>query len=357
MSHFLQQGNSIRIFADDDITIGGFLPPNNYIVQTDAAGNLYLEKVDSFELPPKLYGSVNKHTNRIITTFKSRPNTTGVLLSGEKGSGKTMLAKNICNTLLAEGISTVIINECLFGDTFNKFIQSIDQPCVVLIDEFEKVYDLDKQERMLTLLDGTFPTNKLFIITTNDTYRINQHMRNRPGRLFYAINYVGLEDLFIRDYCQDTLNDKSFIDEICKLSMLYSAFNFDMLKAIVEEMNRYNETPAQVLEMLNAIPDDRENNDFDVEVTINGKVLTKYELDDEGYWRGNPMRPSGFTIDRRNPDYSDDDDSPYWLGVEVTFADLVKADSVAGTFEFMTPRNERVKLTRKKKEFYHYQAF
>jgi hypothetical protein len=35
---------------------------------------------------------------------------------------------------------------------------------------------------------------------------------------------------------------------------VFSAFNFDLLKGMVEEMNRYNETPAQVLKFLNARP-------------------------------------------------------------------------------------------------------
>jgi hypothetical protein len=42
----------------------------------------------------------------------------------------------------------------------------------------------------------------------NDKFKVNQHMRNRPGRIFYMIEYKGLDKQFIREYCQDRLDAK-----------------------------------------------------------------------------------------------------------------------------------------------------
>jgi hypothetical protein len=38
------------------------------------------------------------------------------------------------------GVSTIVMNEPWSGERFNAFIQSIRQPCIMLFDEFEKVY-------------------------------------------------------------------------------------------------------------------------------------------------------------------------------------------------------------------------
>ena len=63
-----------------------------------------------------------------------------VLLAGEKGSGKTLLTKYISMEVAKQGIPTIVINQALHGERFNTFIQAIEQPCVILFDEFEKIY-------------------------------------------------------------------------------------------------------------------------------------------------------------------------------------------------------------------------
>jgi SpoVK/Ycf46/Vps4 family AAA+-type ATPase len=203
----------------------------------------------------------------MISTFMSRDKSTGVLLTGEKGSGKTMLSKNICNELASKcGVPTIVINAPWHGDKFNTLIQSIQQPCVVLFDEFEKVYDSEQQQSMLTLLDGIYSSKKLFVLTCNDKWRIDTHMRNRPGRIFYYMNFKGLDENFIREYCQDNLNNKEHIDKLVNIASVFSAFNFDMLKATVEEMNRYDETPAQALTLLNVKAEFDSGTQYEVEV-------------------------------------------------------------------------------------------
>jgi len=63
-------------------------------------------------------------------------------LVGEKGSGKTLLAKYISIAAAKErGIPTIVINHPFHGDEFNLFMQSIQEPVIVLMDEFEKIHD------------------------------------------------------------------------------------------------------------------------------------------------------------------------------------------------------------------------
>ena len=185
MTYFIRNGNNFNVAAENSVDIRPKLPVGNYIIKQDPYENLYLQLVDDFKPIKKTYGSIVKDTQRIISTYHDRDTSTGVLLTGEKGSGKTLLAKNLSIALAAEDIPTIIINNAWTGDKFNKFLQDIEQECMILFDEFEKVYDSENQEVILTLLDGVFPSRKLFVLTCNDKWRIDSHMRNRPGRIFY----------------------------------------------------------------------------------------------------------------------------------------------------------------------------
>ena len=239
MSYFLKSGNTFRVSTKEAMDLHEKLPAGNYVVkEMPMDGPLYLEHIESFEIKGKRYGDLDRNCDRIISTFLDRPASTGVMLTGEKGSGKTLLAKMLSIKGYDKGYPTIVINQPWCGDEFNAFIQSIEQPVIVVFDEFEKVYGEDEQEQILTLLDGVFPTKKLFVLTSNDKWRINQHMRNRPGRIFYLIDFKGVDGNFIREYCNDNLNAKEHIERIVNVSTMFKEFNFDMLKALVEEMKR-----------------------------------------------------------------------------------------------------------------------
>lgn len=292
MSYFMKSGNTYRIARKEALDITEHLPGGNYTVNKDEmTGQLFLEHIDNFNVPKKIYGDCLRHTGRVVRTFMDRPNATGVMLTGEKGAGKTLLTKNVCMTLAEMDIPTLVINAPWCGDKFNSFIQSIEQPCAILFDEFEKVYDRDDQEKILTLLDGVFPSKKLFLLTSNDKWRVDYHMRNRPGRIFYMLDFKGVDAGFIREYCQDNLNAKEHIERIVNISTMFKEFNFDMLKALVEEMNRYGETPQQALAMLNAKPEFDGDTKYEVKIVHDGK-----EINYSGDYRGNPLSPDGVEI-------------------------------------------------------------
>jgi hypothetical protein len=245
-------------------------------------------------------------------------------------------------------VPTIVINQPLCGENFNTFIQSIDQPCVILFDEFEKVYDRDDQEKILTLLDGVFPSKKLFLITTNDKYRVDYHMRNRPGRIFYMLDFKGLDSTFIREYCEDNLNDTTQIDRIVNISSLFAEFNFDMLKALVEEMNRYNESPQEALRMLNAKPEFDGGSKYDVQVIHNGQEV-KGDIH-PSIFDGNPLQPKGLEV---SFDMDPDDDSCDWENCHFNANALVSVDAQIGKFVF-EDKGTRLILTKVKSKQYDY---
>jgi hypothetical protein len=350
MSYYLRNGNTFSVTDRAAMDLHERLPAGNYIIKQDQFGNLLLEQVDSFEHRGKIYGDTMRSVDRIMRTFRDRTASTGIMLTGEKGSGKTLLAKMLSITAAQEDIPTIVINAPWSGDKFNKFIQDIDQPAIILFDEFEKVYDRDAQEQMLTLLDGVFPSKKLFILTTNDKWRVDQHMRNRPGRIFYMMDFKGLEGDFIREYCQENLKDTRHIDTIVRITSMFSQFNFDMLKALIEEMNRYDETPQQALKMLNVKAEFGDGVAYDVELKVAGKQPIDGTISPT-QWRGNPLNTSELSFEYRVQ--GDDEDDSDWMEVSFEPHELRSMDAKSGSFTFVND-DGRVTLTRVKEKSYNY---
>ena len=241
---------------------------------------------------------------------------TGVLLSGEKGSGKTLLGKKLAVDLLTRNNQPIItVDFGVSGQMFASFLQRIGQPITLFFDEFEKIYNEESQNGLLSLLDGVYPVKMLAILTTNDNSRLSQPLLNRPGRIFYKIDYNGLDFSFVKDYVEENLANKENVNDFLRLATMVE-LNFDQMKALVEEMNRYDETVLEAVQMLNV---DMESDyaTFDLKaLVLDGKNIsadrfattyldTALSLDEDedddsniqiGYWDPNPENLTGAEI-------------------------------------------------------------
>lgn len=354
MTYFLKQGNSFRVSKKESLDIREHLTAGNYVVKKDEmSGQLFLEAIDKFEIKGKIYGDSVKRAERILHTFGDRPSATGVMLTGEKGSGKTLLAKMLSVKGYDQDIPTIVINAPWCGELFNSFIQSIEQPVIVVFDEFEKVYDEQEQEAMLTLLDGVYPTKKLFVLTCNDKWRVNSHMRNRPGRIFYSLEYKGLEADFIREYCEDNLDAKEHIEKIVGIAGTFDQFNFDMLKALVEEMNRFNETPQEAMIMLNTKPEYGNDSRYKIKLLINGEEIAEADVEDQE-WKGNPLNKNVHVSYKVVEKDQDGEEDWNWENVRFDPSQLKKIDSGGSKYVFVDSNGVQLVLTKVQEKSFSY---
>lgn len=301
---FSQNGSLFRLAAGTDQKIHDTLPGGVYTIMFHPEQGWFLLRDEDFELPDKVYGNITRQRDRIISTFLDRSGSTGALFAGEKGSGKSLLAKAISHKLAKSDVPTLLVNNSYGGDSFAKFLSAFTQPTCVLFDEFEKTYDDRKgeQDALLTLMDGVYTSKKLFLLTCNDKYRINQHMKNRPGRLFYFLEFGSLDSEFVKEYANDNLREnlKTHVPKLVALADSFDAFNFDMLKAVIEEMNRYSEAPKDALSLLNIKPDGFARQKYGLRLFIDGKELPKDKLKTRT-WAGDPTRDFRMQVTFRWP--------------------------------------------------------
>ena len=262
MSTYMYDNENVRVFPSDIIDLNTELRTAVYSVKMSANVGYYLNREsDNFKISDKVYGDIYDKVDMIIDTYMSRARdgfNTGVLFSGVKGSGKTLSSKIVCNKMLELGYPVIMVKERFDSDGLVSFLESIDDQCVILFDEFEKVFsennndDTSSQRAFLTFLDGVVSTSHLILFTCNDVDSINDYLLNRPGRIYYHLRYNNLSDDIFTEYCEDNLDNKEYETDIRYImSIMDDKFSFDILQMIVKECNYRKKSPKTFIDMLN----------------------------------------------------------------------------------------------------------
>lgn len=202
----------------------------------------YLTEQEPMVRPSKVYGNTEVRAQKVFNTFVSRQGkNTGVLLSGDKGSGKTLLARELCIMANEVNIPVLVLDAAYAGPNFIEFINNITQPCVIFIDEFEKKYEkTEEQNSLLSLLDGTGTNNKMYLLTSNSE-KVSEFLLSRPSRIFYHYRYGKIDEEVMVGYCKDNLKNQAHLENLQMFWAVSSNMSFDVLQSVVEELNRYPE--------------------------------------------------------------------------------------------------------------------
>lgn len=137
-------GNTYKIY-DDDLKTYDKLPVATYEVGFGQFTGFFLEKKDNIDLKEKVYGVHDKKADKILNSFAITDRNLGVILSGNKGIGKSLTAKLMVQKAIARGIPVILVNECYPGVA--SYISEIKQEVVVLFDEFDKTFKTNKRAK------------------------------------------------------------------------------------------------------------------------------------------------------------------------------------------------------------------
>lgn len=257
---FMLSDTRVNIIKVNEDNLTDKLPAQVYALQYNDFTGFYLDIIkDQLAVPEKIYGNVHLRADKCLNTYRTRKLSTGILMTGDKGTGKTLLMSVLANRVVSElGLPVILIREAYQGEPFSSFIEMVGECCLVF-DEFGKTYrqrnredDGAKQTALLSLLDGVDKTKRLIIMTENNKYDISEFMLNRPSRIFYHFEYKKLEEESIIDYCKDHELPADRIEDIAELARASRIFSFDMLQTIVEEHLRYpDETISSIIKELN----------------------------------------------------------------------------------------------------------
>lgn len=233
---WLQDGNIFSQGSATTVSHPEGLPKGIYEVKVSMTG-FYLSKIaESFTFDYKLYGLNQKFIDYVLKTYENTTGNLGVLLDGIKGTGKTVVAKELCNCLQLP----VVLVQSMGSDTNSKLIKylstSIDFDCIFFFDEYEK--EFKNSSDVLSFMDGTYNSiyRKVFLLTTNEL-NVDPNLLGRPSRIRYKKSFSNLSEEVTREILNDILEDKTAIEKVIELTHSMNIITIDLIKAIATEIN------------------------------------------------------------------------------------------------------------------------
>lgn len=276
----VKTGEILRIFSDDLETFDK-IPVGNYKIGFSPNSGFYLEVMDSFSVNEKPYGKHPQKISKITSLYENVNRSVGVILSGKKGMGKSMFGRLLSVEFAQKHqMPTILVDEAYKG--ISEFIESIKQECVILFDEFEKIFDngekKEHQDKLLSLFDGISQTKRLYVVTVNEIRKVNQYMINRPGRFHYHIQFKYPTHEEISLYLKDKLKPEfhSQIELVQRFSNRFD-LNYDSLRAIAFDLN-LGYGFIETMEDLNISSSESQSVKYSIEIHhSNGDIAKTYE--------------------------------------------------------------------------------
>lgn len=270
-------GETYRLFGDSVTTYSG-LPAYTFTVEFSDLTGYSLRRTEPLtQGEERVYGNHSDRVRRIVKSYGVMDRSLGVILSGDKGMGKSLMLRMVSEAMRdTYDLPTIIVRKNTPG--IAAFLDEVGE-AVVVFDEFEKIFvsdhNGDEQAQFLSLFDGMSTAKRLYILSVNDLNRLNDFMQNRPGRFHYHMRFTYPAADMIRTYLKDQVNgiSEDNLREVVSFSRRYD-LTFDHLRAIAFEMN-LGEDFKEVVGDLNIKRTTRQGSTAEVVVVLkSGKTVT-----------------------------------------------------------------------------------
>lgn len=187
-------------------------------------GMSYFEEDGLLSLPAKVYTTKSDDVfiKRVNTYFqKTSKLSTGVMLSGIKGTGKTVMAKVIAKN---SNLPIIVVDEDYPTGRINDFFRKFETPVAIIFDEVDKHWDT---EDLLGWLDGV-QTNakKLVLFTCNNEDKVNDYLKDRCSRIRYIRHFEANDNA---RFLREILRDKGIAEDKIEDTYAFIVNNFGLL--------------------------------------------------------------------------------------------------------------------------------
>ena len=251
----VHSGTEYQVYTNQIETFKS-LPVGAYYIEFSKNKGFFLVEAPDIKIGEnKVYGHRGRKAKKIFDAFSRSERSVGVILSGAKGIGKSLFARVLCRHAVdIKEMPVIIVRNYIPG--IAEFIETIEQECLVMFDEFDKTIggrgeEADtRQTEFIQLLDGIVQSKRLYVITCNETWSLSEFFINRPGRFHYHIRFKNPDVDEITEYLRDKVDEQYWdeIEKVCDFAKIVP-LNYDMLRAIAFELNSGEEFEDAIQDM------------------------------------------------------------------------------------------------------------
>ena len=256
---FLKVGKNVSFKFNTDGLECSLTPGMVYNIKVDSYTRVVsLEETTPFSMPSKVYCTSRdkRFIDKVLNSYKLSENGfTGVMLSGLKGSGKTIMAKSIANE---SNLPIINIDKSIRPWALKVLVELLgDTNICFMFDELDKLLEDYDDSALLQILDGADTKGKHMILFTcnNETY-ISEYLIDRCSRIRYWRKFDEMSPSLIMEVLNDKLNDKKEVESLTDfIKDNFEICSFDNIASFINEVNNYPTTTFEELfEDMNLTP-------------------------------------------------------------------------------------------------------
>lgn len=243
---YIENGGRLRVY-DGSVEAHETMPQGTWVVRFSPMEGFSLERVEPLSAGSgKVYGGREKKIAKAFAAWDRSERGLGVMLSGDKGMGKSLFLRMLAEEATERGLPVVRVSEDFDG--IAEFLDRLGE-CMVIFDEFEKVFPRtasrrgeneggsNRQNQFLPLFDGAASAKRFYCVTVNDVLDVSAYLVNRPGRFHYHLRFDYPSEAEIREYLQDEAPGASRAQvDACVAFSGKVQLNYDHLRAIASEL-------------------------------------------------------------------------------------------------------------------------